>query len=66
MSRMDEKYNKQMGQLLLVAELKPAKGYDLDRLGRRYGYERKTWLFGLIRESDAKYRVRMFNAIKNR
>jgi hypothetical protein len=66
MSRMDQEYNKKMGLLLLVAELKPATGHALDRVGREYGYERKSWLFGLIKESDAKYRVRIFNALKNR
>ena len=60
---MDSKFNKNMGKLLIAAELKPATGDDLDRIGRDYNITRKSWLFGLFKESDRDYKLRMFNLL---
>lgn len=58
-----DKFNKNMGKLLIAAELKPAWGDALDRVGQYYGVPRKVWLFGLIRESDRNYKLRMFEEL---
>lgn len=44
--------------------MKPFRGKTLDVAGMEYGVKRKRYFFGLIKESDKRYRRRITETIR--
>lgn len=56
-----QKQNEQLKQYYIPT----ATGESLNTMGTLFGISRKSYLFGLIKESDAKYKKRLRTSIEN-